>query len=180
MSQAQSAKNYFSIDSVSFNDEDYFLAWSSFSNENFYKQEYLRKGEDFDRGFNKMILIDVLHGDFTPKDIALKKAQEIEARKKVDAVANYKIIDNPNTGEYIIDFLMSDSEGALYEFNIYRYQAIETPKGKAVMLFGLCQRSFANAELPIKEFFSYLQNNRMTLIKTIASMELPEVTLVNE
>ena len=177
MTQAQNAKNYFSIDSISFENESYFLAWSSFSDNGYYKHEYLRKGDYLDKGFNKMILIEVLQKDVTPKDLASKKAKEIEKIKKKYPVANYQIIDNPETGEYLIDFLMSDGEGDLYEWNVYRYKLIDTPKGKAVMLFGFSLRSFEDAELSLDDFFPYFQENRMELINAVANYELPEIKL---
>ena len=173
LTYAQNTKKYFSIDSVQFENETYFLAWSSFSDNGYYKHEYLRTGDYLDKGFNKMILIEVLQGNLTPEDLAIKKAKEIEKRKKTDHVANYQIIDNPETGEYVIDFLISDREGDLYEFNIYRYKTIDTPKGKAVMLFGFCLRSFDKGELILDGFFPYLKGNRTYLINQITEHVLP-------
>lgn len=169
---AQTIQNYFSIDSVTFNQEDYFLAWSSFSDNVYYKHEYIRKTDSL-KSFNKMILIEVLQTDLTPKDLASKKALEIDKRKKKDHVANYQIIDNPETGEYLIDFLISDGKGDLYEWNVYRYKLIDTPKGKAVMLFGFCLRSFDDGELILDDFFPYLKRNRMYFINQITDFKLP-------
>lgn len=173
MTQAQTAKNYFSVDSVVFEKQTYFLAWSSFSDSGYYKHEYLRKGDYLDKGFNKMILIEVLQRNLTPEDLAAKKAKEIESRKETDPVANYQIIDNPETREYLIDFLIS--EGDLYEWNVYRYKLIDTPKGKAVMLFGFSFRSFKGAELGLDDFFPYFKKNRMDLINAVANYQLPEI-----
>ena len=174
---SQSIENYFSIDSVSFENENYFLAWSSFSDNGYYKHEYIRKTDSI-KGFNKMILIEVLQRDLTPKDLASKKALEIDKRKKKDHVANYQIIDNPETGEYLIDFLISDGEGDLYEWNVYRYKLIDTPKGKAVMLFGYCLRSFDDGELILDDFFPYFKKNRLDLINSVANYEIPKIKLV--
>jgi hypothetical protein len=174
MVQAQNTNDYFSIDSVSFEKEDYFLVWSNSSNDSYYKHEYIRKTDSI-TSFNKMISIEVLHGNLTPEDLATKKAKEMENRKASDPVTNYQLIDNTNTGEYLLDFLISD--GDLYEWNAYRYKLIDTPKGKAVMLFAFTIRSFDGAELDLNEFFNYIKENRTELIVNVANYKLPKVTL---
>jgi len=173
---AQSIENYFSIDSVSFENENYFLAWSSFSDNGYYKHEYIRKTDSI-KGFNKMILIEVLQRDnLTLKEMVTKKTQEIETRKGKDPVANYQVIENEQSGEFLLDFLIS--EGDLYEWNVYRYKLIDTPKGKAVMLFGYCLRSFEDAELKYKKFFSLIKNDRTELINSVANYEIPKIELI--
>ena len=179
MTKAQLAKDYFSISSVSFNKEVYLLAWSSFSDSGYYKQEYLRKGDYLDIGYNKMILIEILQKNMSPKDLAIKKVQEIEKRKSIDHVSNSQMIENQETGEYLVDFLISDGEGDLYEWNVYRYKFIETSKGRAVMLFGFSLRSFKNADLSLDNFFPYFKKNRIELINKLGNYELPKIELAN-
>jgi hypothetical protein len=176
---AQDKKNAIMIDSVTcynailFEKEIYSIAWSN-SNNVYYKQEYIRTKDKLE-SFNKMITIDVLVTDLFAKDVVAKKISEIEARKGKDPVANYQLIENEQTGEFILDFLMS--EGDLYEWNAYRYKTINTNKGKAVLLFAYTFRSFEGAELNLDNFFTYLKKNRTKLIEKVAAYTLPAITL---
>ena len=176
---AQDKKNVIMIDSVTsynailFERETYSLAWSN-SNKVYYKQEYIRIKDKLE-SFNKMITIDVLVTDLSAKDVVTKKISEIEARKGKDPVANYQLIENEQTGEFLLDFLMS--EGDLYEWNAYRYKTINTNKGKAVVLFAYTFHSFEGAELKIDDFFPYLKKNRTKLIEKVAAYTLPTITL---
>lgn len=176
---AQEKKNVIMIDSVTsynailFEKETYTIAWSH-ADKNYYKQEYLRAKDTFEK-FNKMITVDVLVSDLTPKDLVAKKIKEIDDRKVKDPVANYQVIENEQTGEYLLDFLMN--EGDLYEWNAYRYKTINTNKGKAVLLFAYSFRSFEGAELNLDNFFPYLKKNRTKLIERVASYTLPTITL---
>lgn len=159
--------------SISFEKETYTLAWSHVDN-HYYKQEYIRTKDSLNK-FNKMITIDVFISDLTSKEIIAKKINEIEVRKTKDPVANYQVIENERTGEFLLDFLMS--EGDLYEWNIYRYKPINTSKGKAILLFAYTLRSFNGADLDLGHFFPYFKKNRKKLIEKVANYILPSVTL---
>jgi hypothetical protein len=158
---------------VVFHKESYALAWS-FSDKNYYKQEYIRAGDSLEK-FNKMILIDVLVGGLTPKGLVAEKIQEIEKRKGQDSVANYKSFENDKTGEYVLDFLVS--EGELYEWNVYRYKLITTNNGKAVLLFGFSFRSFKGAQTSIADFFNNFEKNRNDLIPAVSTYKLPAINI---
>ncbi len=84
-----------------------------------------------------------------------KKNKEIEVRKSLDPVANYQVFENELTGEFILDFLLS--EGDLFEWNVYRFKIIITNKGKAFLLFAYTIRSFKGAEINLNRFFPYLK-----------------------
>ncbi|HMJ48101.1 MAG TPA: hypothetical protein VK498_12280, partial [Ferruginibacter sp.] len=47
---------------LTFNKTDYILAWSSHPTSNYYKQEYLPKGDDIDN-YKKLIIVDVIISD---------------------------------------------------------------------------------------------------------------------
>lgn len=176
---AQDKKNIIMIDSVTsynailFEKETYTIAWSN-SNKTYYKQEYIRAKDSLDK-FNKMITIDILISDLAAKDVVSKKIKEIEALKSKDPIANYQVIENEQTGEFLLDFLMSNDN--LYEWNAYRYKTLTTNKGKAVLLFAYTFRSFEGAELNLDNFFPYLKKNRTTLIEKVAAYTLPAITL---
>lgn len=67
--QVHQIANYLQVSGpLSFNGKSFQLAWSSHPAENFYKQEYLVKGDNPDR-FNQMIMIDVITGTSDIKGI---------------------------------------------------------------------------------------------------------------
>jgi hypothetical protein len=164
---------YLSIKDFTFQNIKYNLSWSV-KDKNHYKQEYLRTNDTLSN-FNKMIFVDVLLTDVGIKEFVSAKMQEIEKRKGFDPVANYQIIENEQTGEFLLDFLISKDD--LYEWNAYRYTTINTNKGKAVLLFAYSFRSFEGAELKLDDFFPYLKKNRMDLINTVANYKLPSVVI---
>jgi len=164
---------YLSIKSFVFEKETYTLNWSV-KDKNHYKQEYIRSNDTL-INFNKMIIVDVLLTDIDLKSFVSSKMQEIEKKKSSDPVANYQIIENEKTGEFLLDFLLSD--GDLYEWNAYRYKKINTNKGNGILLFAYSFRSFEKAELKLDNFFPYLKKNRMDLINTVANYKLPSVAI---
>lgn len=164
---------YLSIKDFIFQNNKYNLSWS-IKDKNHYKQEYLRTNDTLSN-FNKMIFVDVLLTEANIKEFVSAKMQEIEKRKGSDPVANYQVIENEQTGEFLLDFLIS--KGDLYEWNAYRYKAINTNKGKAILLFAYSFRSFEGADLKLDDFFPYLKKNRMDLINNIANFKLPSVII---
>jgi hypothetical protein len=164
---------YLSIKDFIFQNNKYNLSWS-IKNKNHYKQEYLRTNDTL-TNFNKMIFVDVLLTETNIKEFVSAKMQEIEKRKGSDPVANYQVIENEQTGEFLLDFLIS--KGDLFEWNAYRYKTINTNKGKAILLFVYSFRSFEGADLRLDDFFPYLKKNRMDLINNIANFKLPSVII---
>src|SRR5579862_8380120 len=117
--------NYYSIPEViNFDSVQYKLSASYHPSEIYYKQEYIPAGENADH-FNKMITIDFVVTNKSPKDILAMKINELQERKKNDPVVHYEIISNPKKGEYILDFILSQQEGGkvgIVERNVYRYK----------------------------------------------------------
>ncbi|MEX0968255.1 MAG: hypothetical protein WD077_13525 [Bacteroidia bacterium] len=122
-----------------------------------------------------MITIEVLVSNAHPKALAASKIQEIKDRKGKDPVANYEIRENEDGTEFLVDFLISDKK--TYEWNAYRYKAIKTPKGEAILLFSYSLRSFDGADLSVNDFFAHLKTYRLPLIEKITNYDLPTITL---
>ena len=82
-------KDYISVPGpVRFGNVNYNLGWSSHPADNYYKQEYLAKGDSLGR-FNKMILIDVLSDTVKPKDLVYLKLHDLAKLKKINPVVDY-------------------------------------------------------------------------------------------
>jgi hypothetical protein len=163
---------------LNFDKKAYFLDWSSNPAVNFYKQEYLAKGEITGQ-YNTMLLIDAV---VTTKSVAAVAAEKIEELKKMKAtnpMVNYESFNNPTTGEYMIDFLLSaytaNDNLSIVERNVYRYKAFTDKSGKkGVLLFGVSKRSYGNN---IDSFLKALKVSRSELVTLVSKFTLPAVVV---
>ena len=135
---------------IKFNKESYTLGWSSHPNDGYYIQEYFPKGEKPET-FKKMFTINVLVAEgITPQLAAQAKCTELDNRKKTDNCCHYKKYENKKSGEYMIDFLVSNGEKGkeptVVEFNLYRYKAIKVNGKNAIQLSFYSQRAY-NADV---------------------------------
>lgn len=174
----EKVKDYFTIPGpVEFNKIVYNLSWSSHPAANYYKHEYL-SGNEKSGTFNKMIMIEVVNGDIAVADAVKAKINELEQRKKIDAVVNYQVIENKNTGEYLLDFVLSQSYGnknAIVEWNAYRYTSLKDKSGKkGVLLFAYSKRGYGeNAG----SFLKLLKTGRVNDINALSSYKIPAVKI---
>jgi hypothetical protein len=179
---AQSSKQvseYLSVPGpIVFDGKSYNLIWSSHPAANFYKQEYIVKGDNVNK-FKSMILMDVITGETNIKNVVGNKASELQKMKQSNPVVNYEVIENPKTGEYMIDFLLSangpDGTMSIVERNVYRYKTFADKAGhKGILLFGISTRGY---DEDITSFFSALKTNRTDLISKVSSFKLPEISI---
>jgi len=176
MAQNTDVKDYLSIPGpIDFGGTSFNLAWSSNPSQGYYKHEYVPSGETVER-FKEMIIIEVVQGSLSLRDALNAKVKELNARKEKDPYLNYDIIENPNTGEFILDFIVSDSNGGeagIVEWNAYRYVDLKSKSGKeGVMLFALSRRSYGEE---ISPFLKILKDNRPNGISMLSSYTVPDV-----
>ncbi len=170
---AQGVKNYLGIKkTITFENKTYHLVWSVHPNENYYKQEYLPKGEKLER-FNSMITIDYLKGNFRIEDLVAQKIQELKIAKKSDPITNYNVFKKDK--EIILDFLMAAwsknrKKVLVLERNIYRY--VNTKKG--VTLFFISKRFYGNKMLP---YMKNLKKTKNQLIESFGKVQIPKINL---
>lgn len=168
--KAADFKNYFSVSEVLFSDTIYKLAWSAHPTDIYYKQEYLPEGEKSE-SFKTMMMIEAIILDAPIENVVKLKESELQERKKTDQVCNYQITTNSQTGEYMIDFLISSGE--IVEWNAYRYKKIVDSKGKpAILLFALSKRAYGNE---YKVFLTGLKTNRIDSINLMWNYNLPTI-----
>ena len=172
-------KDYLGIPGpVSFNNKSYSLSWSSHPAPNFYKHEYIGKGDEVEK-FHDMILIDVMTGNLQLKDIVTAKIEELKKIKAQNPVVNYQLLDNSKTGEYMIDFILTangnDGKMNIAEHNIYRYKKFADNVGhNGVLLFGVSARSYGNE---IGPFLNGLKTTKNDLIKQVAQYSIPAINI---
>lgn len=163
---------------INFDSTSYKLDWSSHPADAYYKQEYLPAGQVTGK-FKSMLLLEVLVSDQTVKEIAAQKIEELKQMKQTNPMVNFNSFENPNTGEYIVDFLLTankaDGSISIIERNVYRYAAFTTKSGqKAILLFGASQREYGNKATA---FLKGMKTNKDKLVNLVAKYQLPGITL---
>ena len=162
-------------DKYRFDNKDYKLVWSSHPMDNFYKQEYILSNENVEK-YTRMIMIDFLEGDLTPKDVISNFVNNLENSKKQNPIINYQMYERED--EYILDFITSKNsqdgkEILILERNVYRYFRINTPKRKGVLLFGVSDRAYTKKEMD--NMFSVLKNKKLDLVNKVIQIEVPKI-----
>ena len=162
-------------DKYRFDNKDYKLVWSSHPASNFYKQEYILPNENVEK-YTRMIMIDFLEGDLTPKDAISNFVNNLENSKKQNPIINYQMYERED--EYILDFITSKNsqdgkEVLILERNVYRYFRINTPKRKGVLLFGVSDRAYTKKEMD--NMFSILKNKKLDLVNKVIQIEVPKI-----
>lgn len=163
---------------LQFNNSSYHLSWSAHPSADFFKQEYLTKGVNPD-AYKFMLLLDAVTGNKDIKTVVAAKVAELKKMKETNPVVQYEVIENANTGEYMLDFLLSanapDGSIAIIERNVYRYSSFTSKNGiKTVLLFGISNRAYGK---DAATFLSALKMNRKELVNKVAQQKLPLVQL---
>ena len=181
-SSAQTGKpvtDYFRIATpMVFDQQSYNLVWTSHLASNFYKQEYLQKGDVLEK-FRQMILIDVVTGEQDIKAIVKAKVDQLKLIRETNPLVNYEILEHKVKGEYMLDFMIGQQAQngtmQIVERNVYRYKMVTDKSGrKGVLLFGVSTRSYG------KEIDGYLQglkSTRKKLIESVSNFNIPEVVI---
>lgn len=163
---------------ISFDKTSYNLAWTSHPTDNYYKQEYLAKGNTIEK-FKKLILLEIITGETKLKDVVATKIAELKKMKASNSVVNYETFEKD--GEVMLDFLVSENtpDGkylSIVERNVYRYKSVVDKNGqKGVLLFGVSERAYGD---DIDKFFPNLKAHRFDLINLVGAFDLPEITVV--
>ena len=162
---------------ISFNKVNYNLAWTSHPADNYYKQEYLAKGDVIER-FKKLVLLEILTGNTALKDIVAAKIVELKQMKQSNPLVQYEAFEKD--GEVILDFLVSQNapDGnsvSIVERNVYRYKSLAEKSGKkGVLLFGVSERSYGN---DVDLFLANLKAHRLDLITLVGAFNIPSITI---
>jgi hypothetical protein len=168
-------KDYLNVPGpLQFDHSDYFLSWSAHPAENYFKQEYLPAGQ-VSASYSKMMMIEAATGAVSLQTAVKTKRNELEQRKKTDPLCNYQLVQNPATGEYLLDFMMSQSAGGkttIAEWDAYRYTVL--PGNKGILLFACSRRSYGSA---IPGFLRLLKTKRLTDINALSTCSIPLVQI---
>lgn len=159
---------------IQFNGTDFGLAWSSAPKPGYIKQEFVPADQTAET-YNQMLLIERLAGEVTPMKAAQTQAAVLQERKASDPLVNMDLVQNPQSGEVLLDFLVStqDASGtAIIEWNAYRYAP--APVGKrGIMLLGISHRAYGAQNA--KAFLGQMKTVRPGQINALARADLPAV-----
>lgn len=163
---------------VVFDNKTYKLAWTSHPTNNYYKQEYIAEGDKLDR-FNTMVMLELLTGDIKVRDAAAAKLEELKKLKVSNPTINYESFEKAETGEYMIDFLLSQTgEGnatSVVERNVYRYLPFKGKDGeKGIVLFAVSTRSYG---VKINSFLTSLKAKKSDLVNKVAAYKMAELKI---
>ncbi len=168
-------KNYLGIQGpIQYNNSSFDLAWSTHPDENYFKQEYLLPNEKPEI-FTQMLLLEALVGSISLEEAVRLKISELQHRKRTDPLVNYQLTENPKTGEFLLDFVVSSSPGnkLVVEWNAYRYINLQDKSGKeGVLLFGYSKRSYGEKATG---FMNKLKTERITHINTMRNYAIPKI-----
>lgn len=162
---------------ISFDKVSYNLAWTSHPADNYYKQEYLAKGDTIEK-FKKLIMLEIITGKTKVKDIVATKVVELKKMKVSNPVITYETFEKE--GEVMLDFIVSENtpDGKLVsilERNVYRYKSVVDKSGqKGVLLFGVSDRHYGN---DIDNFFATFKSKRFDLINLVGAFDIPEISI---
>lgn len=158
----------------------YELVWSAHPAKNYYKQEYLVRGDNVNR-YKAMILLEAVTGNADIKTIVDAKVEELKKLEAANPVVNYEILDNSAAGEYMIDFVLSKNSPdgkytELVERNVYRYKTFTDRSGKTgVVLFGVSTRAYGDS---IYGFFTGVKANREDLVNKVSAFPIPDISIL--
>ncbi|MEP7374980.1 MAG: hypothetical protein ABI675_16405 [Chitinophagaceae bacterium] len=165
---------------IVFDGKSYKLSWTSHPSGNYYKQEYIVSGDNAIK-FTTMLMVEVVTGDIKIKDAAAAKIEELKKMKEANPIVNYESFDNPKTGEYMIDFLLSENTAdgkdiSILERNVYRYMPFVDKAGKkGIILFGISTRSYGDK---IQPFLVSLKSKKSDLVNKMAQYKFPELKII--
>ena len=133
-----------------FGDTSFQLAWTDKPNEKYYVQEYLPKNESLEK-FNQMLSVYLFITDTSPKIAVQQKIKWLDEKKKTDPVCNYNLIESPDGKEFILDFILSQSQSnkmTTVEFNVYRYAKLNLNGKEAISVYSYSKRSYGDSIAP--------------------------------
>lgn len=159
---------------ITFEGQSFELAWSSAPGGGYYKQEYVPAGQSVET-YIEMFLVEAVTSPLRPIDAANGQVKLVQQRKGTDPVANFDIRQNEQSGEVVLDFLLSDLKAnpIVVEWNVYRY--VPRPGGEGVVLYALSRRGYGDDGA--KALLGQLKSIRSSTVLALVNAKLPSVSI---
>ena len=126
---------------------------------------------------SNMVLLQVLIGSKSAKDVVGALAKSIEERGRTDPIVHYELFQSAaGKDEYLIDFLQSEGSAAeVVEWNAYRYQTFTDRSGRrGVVLFGISRRAHGEQ---VRPFLIGLKTARIKLRNGLNAHPFPDISI---
>ena len=133
--------------------------------------EYIQADKTWDN-WEFMFAIRFIPGsDMDPIASAQATADNINALKAVDPIANSAIYINDDKTEAIVDFLVSGNEFTIFEHNVWRYFRIRD----GMISYQIARRIYVSEsnQEESKDFIRNVANFRKQIINEISNSSLP-------
>lgn len=157
---------------IEFAGAQYRLAWSARPSADYIKHEYLPPGQQ-PESYTDMVSVELLTSGAGVADALKAQTEMLDKRKSRDPIANYQILRNPDNGQVVLDFLVSD-EGSgtlIVEWDAHRYVPVTMPGGKnAVILFAISRRHYGEGA---GDFLKALKTKRTADIDALVNHVVP-------
>ncbi|MFT3717350.1 hypothetical protein [Pseudorhodoferax sp.] len=159
---------------IRFDGKSFVLAWSAQPSAGYVKQEYVPAGQAVER-YEQMLLLERVPGKLKAIDAANMQVQALKQRKASDPIVNMDLVQNPKSGEVLLDFVVSAKDRAghvIVEWNAYRYATIAGGE-PGVMLFGVSHRAYGAENA--KAFMGRLKTLRAAQMNALAKADMPRL-----
>jgi hypothetical protein len=164
---------------ISFDNTVFILTWSSHPTPTYYKQEYIKKGEDVNK-FKSLFLVEVATGAIVLKNVVDAKIAELKSMQAGNPFISYELVTDTAKQEYLLDFVITQNStdgksAVIAERNVYRYKALPSKTGKqGIMLFAISTRSYGAGT---KTFLAGLKTVRNVLVEKMRNYAVPPMTI---
>jgi len=162
------------VKDIEFMGTTYQLAWQSEPSDAYKKYEFLPEGQKT-ASYQNMFLIETLLTEEAVASVVGSQIEFLKERQQTDPVANYALITNEQSGEFLLDFVLSgttESGKTIIEWNAYRYTPWETKDGRSgVRLYGYSERAYGDKNGTV--FLTGLRDKKTTCIQALVSESFP-------
>jgi hypothetical protein len=124
-----------------------------------------------------MVLLQLLIGSKSAKDVVGALVKIIEERGRTDPIAHHELFQSAaGKDEYLIDFLQSEDPAAeVVEWNADHYKTFTDKSGRTgVLLFGISRRAHGEQ---IPSFLVGLKTERIKLRNALSAHPFPDISI---
>ena len=163
-----------SQETIIFDGITYNLAWSHppQAKGTYYIQEYMPDGQKIEK-YNDIFILDLGKGNESIEASVKQKVDWLKERKSTDPLVNYKVLQNQDQSEYIVDLLVSDDN--VIEWDVIRYTYyLENEKPVGIKTFTMSKRAYADNQ---EAFLQNLKKEKARLIEEFTKLPFPTIKL---
>lgn len=161
---------------LTFNGNEYFLAWSKQNSATWAQQQYILRDDDF-KNYKELINISYFDKEIDIETAVKQKVEYVEKRKErtQDKYSFVSVTESPDGKEIIVDYLVTvvPQEGESYaEYNIDRFKNFDTNSKKSFVIFSYSKRIAGDLKYSSKA----LSKERSRLMEAVITTAVPMVT----